>query len=305
MIGEHSGLLVDGGSDAHYVPTGELVYARGNALFDVGLDADTLAVEDGPVSLVDGVLRTTSHANFDVSDDGTLFYVAGGVPLMSPLVWVDRDGSAEPIEAIPPNGYMTPRLSPHGDRVLVVAEGDAWVYDIASARESRITTDQKTLNDAGWTPDSQRVLFGSAREGTFQVFAKAADGTGSVERLTDEADYPVGITPLAVSPDRQHLLMQHGVTGETALLRMALEGDRVVEELLEGNANERNPLSRPTAVGSPTNPTSRGRMKSTCVHFPTWGRDGGRCGTPAAPSRCGAQTLTDGNCSTGPPRRVW
>ena len=136
------------------------------------------------MSLVDGVLRTTSHANFDVSDGGTLFYVAGGVPLMSPLVWVDRDGSAEPIEAIPPNGYMTPRLSPDGDRVLVVAEGDAWVYDIASGRESRITTDQQTLNDAGWTPSGDHVTYTSARAATENVWIQPADGSGAPEQMT-------------------------------------------------------------------------------------------------------------------------
>ena len=78
-------------------------------------------------------------------------------------------------------------LSPDGDRVLVVAEGDAWIYDIASGRESRVTTDGQTGNYAGWTPSGDRVTYTSGRDatgGTANVWIQPADGSGVPEQLT-------------------------------------------------------------------------------------------------------------------------
>ena len=188
--GERTVVLAEG-SDARYVPTGHLVYALGTGLFAVGFDADSLTVGGGAVSLVQGVLRPTSgqtaSANYAVSDDGTLFYVSGGVSSTSPLVWVERGGTAETITTIPPNRYTTPRLSPDGERVLVVAEGDAWIYDIASGRESRVTNDGLTLSYAGWTPSGDHVTYTSGRDatgGTVNVWMQAADGSGVAEQLT-------------------------------------------------------------------------------------------------------------------------
>ena len=188
--GERTVVLAEG-SDARYVPTGHLVYAFGTGLFAVGFDADSLTVAGGAVSLVQGVLRPTSgqtaSANYAVSDDGTLFYVSGGVSSTSPLVWVERGGTAETITTIPPNRYTTPRLSPDGERVLVVAEGDAWIYDIASGRESRVTNDGLTMSYAGWTPSGDHVTYTSGRDatgGTVNVWMQAADGSGVAEQLT-------------------------------------------------------------------------------------------------------------------------
>ena len=184
-------VVLAGGSDARYVPTGHLVYALGTGLFAVGFDADSLTVGGGAVSLVQGLIRPTSgqtaSANYAVSDNGTLFYVSGGVSSTSPLVWVDRDGTAETIPTIPPNRYTTPRLSPDGERVLVVAEGDAWIYDIASGRESRVTNDGLTMSYAGWTPSGDHVTYTSGRNatgGTVNVWMQAADGSGVAEQLT-------------------------------------------------------------------------------------------------------------------------
>ena len=75
-------VLIEGGSDARYVPTGHLVYALDDGLFAIAFDLATLTVLGGPVSLIEGVARATgtqtSSANYAVADNGTLFYLAGG-----------------------------------------------------------------------------------------------------------------------------------------------------------------------------------------------------------------------------------
>ena len=50
-------IVMEGGSDARYVSTGHLVYARGSTLLGVPFDVATLAVTGGAVPLVEGVAR--------------------------------------------------------------------------------------------------------------------------------------------------------------------------------------------------------------------------------------------------------
>ena len=222
--GERTTILT-GGSDARYLPTGHLVYALGTGLFAVGFDADSLTVGAGPVLMIDGVFRTgrgpAASANYAVSDDGTLFYVSGRGSSAGPLVWVERDGTAEVITTVPPNLYTTPRLSPDGDRVLVVAEGDAWIYDLASGRESRVTSDGLTGSYAGWAPSGNHVTYTSGRDtGTVNVWRQAADGSGAAERLTT-LDGNVHFDSWAI--DGRMFAAHHHLRDATNLLMVAFD----------------------------------------------------------------------------------
>jgi serine/threonine protein kinase/Tol biopolymer transport system component len=170
------------GSDARYVSTGHLVYALADGLFGVAFDADSLTVVGGSVSLVQGVARAglAASANYGVSDDGTLVYLAAGAAAGSSLVWVDRTGSVDLIETVPRNLYETPRLSPDGDRLLVIASGDAWVYDLASGRESPVTTDGSLTTYADWTPSGTDIAYTAIREPSGEnVWIQPADGSGT------------------------------------------------------------------------------------------------------------------------------
>ena len=80
-------------------------------------------------------------SSFSVSPDGTLVYVVGGADsaAVQRFVWVDRNGRSDPIPTIPPGNFGHPRLSPDGERLLVGADGDLWIYDLATGRRSGIT----------------------------------------------------------------------------------------------------------------------------------------------------------------------
>ncbi len=90
-----------------------------------------------------------------------------------------------------------------------------------------------------WTPDGLRVVFSSTREGPPNLFWRAADGTGAVERLTDS---PNEQDAYAFSPDGTRLVFREirPDTGED-LGVLSMEGDRstaplVVTEFVERNA---------------------------------------------------------------------
>jgi TolB-like protein len=118
------------------------------------------------------------------------------------LVWVDRNGVEESLY-LEPRSYSDPSLSPDGTRLAVSITDqsenvDVWIYNLFRGTLSRLTFSPANDDHPLWTPDGQRIVFSSTREGN-GLFRKTPDGTGRVERLTTAA----GVThiPTAVSPD--------------------------------------------------------------------------------------------------------
>ena len=203
-------VLVEGGRDARYVPTGHLVYVLDRTLWAVPFDVDELEVTGGPIPMAEGVVTAgelTGAAQFSVSDTGALLYVTGSDLAVRTLVWVDRDGREEALAA-EPRAYTYPRISPDGGRVALDIrdeESDIWIWDFARETLSRFTFDPGRDQYPIWTPDGLRVVFGSEREGTTNLFWKAADGTGNVERLSESENRQF---PLTVSPDGSRLVFR-------------------------------------------------------------------------------------------------
>ena len=162
--------MVRGGSHAHYVPSGHLVYTAEGTLRAVPFDLTRLEAGRTPVTVLPRLVTMQQGAgDFDVAADGTLAYVdaPGAASAARTLVWVDRQGGEEPLGA-PPRPYFHPRVSPDGARVAVAIEdqeNDIWVWDL-----TRRTLDRLTFGPAAdfapvWTPDGHRLVFFSQREG--------------------------------------------------------------------------------------------------------------------------------------------
>ena len=193
-------ILVRGGTHAQYVQPGYLVYGGAAGLQTMAFDLDRLEVSGSAVKVLDQVVISPEGAvNAAVSREGTLVYAR---PVSSTAdripVWVTRDGREEPIAA-PPRPYVYPRLSPDGTRVALETwdQGrDIWIWDIARETLSRLTDNPGRDGFPVWTPDSQRVMFGSARNAPANVFWRAADGTGSDGRITDskKSQFPYSVT---------------------------------------------------------------------------------------------------------------
>src|SRR5215831_6356087 len=203
-------LLLDGGSDARYLPTGHIVYGFGGTLFAVPFDLGRLQVTGGPVPVVEGVRRANNvgTVQFSFSDTGTLIYVPGPVSSVGGqliLTLMDRKGNLNPLK-VPPGEYGLPRVSPDGKQIALEIEdgkgSNIWIYDLAGTSAIR----QLTVGGANrypiWSADSQRVAFQSDREGDLGIFWQKADGSGTAEHLTKPAQ---GVThiPDSWSPDSQ------------------------------------------------------------------------------------------------------
>ena len=230
------------GSGGRYVPTGHLVFVSGGTLWAVEFDLGRLAVVGTPVPAMEGVrVEGGGAVQFAVADDGTLVYLPGGTGTAAlQLVWVDREGREEPINA-PPRRYLYPRISPDGTRLALDVrdqENDIWTWDIVRNTLTRLTFDPAFDQYPAWTRDGRRVMFFSAREKTLAPFWQAADGTGAVERLgTDPRPLDQG----SLSPDGKRLILR-AISPNTRddIVMLTLDGERRIEPLLGTPFLERN-----------------------------------------------------------------
>lgn len=188
-------VIVEGGSDGRYLPTGHLVYAQGGLLFATPFDPGRLSTSAGRVSILEGVSRSdggqTGAAHFSVSNTGSLVYIPGpasGSSAQGNLALIDRTTGVVGNLNVPLSAYEAPRISPDGKRIAVginEARGaNIWIYDLSGARSIRQLTFGGRNRFPVWTADGQRVAFQSDREGDPGIFWQRADGTDTAERLT-------------------------------------------------------------------------------------------------------------------------
>jgi serine/threonine-protein kinase len=264
-------VLVRGGSQAHYVTGGNLVYAAAGALRAVPFDLARLETRGTPVPVVTEVVTTVGGAiDAVVSADGTLAYVPGGVVAGATrtLVWVDRHGGETPIPA-PPRAYVYPRLSPDGTRVAVYAtdqELDLWVWDLGRATFARVTFDPGVDAFPVWSPDGRRVIFSSDRAGAWNLFRLTEDGTGAVERLSEGPNPQYAGN---VSPDGRLLIFteETPTTGDD-VMQLTLDGTRRVRPLVQSPFGERNGVISPDGRWLAYEANDSGRFEIFVRPFP-------------------------------------
>jgi serine/threonine protein kinase len=205
-------VLLRGGSDARYVPTGHLVYAVGTVLFAVAFDVGALEVKGGPVPLVQGVQRAaqaatnTGAANFGLSDHGALVYLNSATTAdvsQTTLGIADRNGVVRRLN-VPPGIYRSPHVSPDGRRLAVEmlsesGQSSIWIYDLSGTTAIRRLTQEGSNTRPLWTRDSTRIVYGSDREKAHGLYWQLADGSGLPERLTTAQEglqhYPESFSP--------------------------------------------------------------------------------------------------------------
>jgi serine/threonine protein kinase len=209
--------VIEGGSDARYLPTGHIVYALGGVMFAMPFDIRRLEVSGSPVPVVEGVRRApalaTGSAQFSIAANGSVVFLPGPVSPTTGLVQLalmDRKGTVEPLN-LQSAAYLHPRVSPDGKRIVFATDdnNDAviWIYELSGATAVRRLTFGGKNRFPIWSADGQRVAFQSDREGDLGIFWQAADGSGTAERLT-KADKDTSHIPESWSPKEDAFLFR-------------------------------------------------------------------------------------------------
>jgi len=220
----HYRVVVDGGSSGHYVPSGHLVYVRDGMMFAVPFDLKRLEATGRESPAIERVYYNPAggFADYTFSDSGLLVYMAEtGSTNLGTLQWLDRNGTSQGAPA-PQQNYLSMHLSPDGGRAAVAVRGigyDIWVIELARGGLTRLTTEGTYWNPV-WTPDSRRVAFTDAPDGSYGLFWAPADGSGKSERLLAGQ---AGI-PTSWSKDGKTLLYESKAPARIWTLQQAQNG---------------------------------------------------------------------------------
>jgi serine/threonine-protein kinase len=236
--------IVEGGLDPQYLPTGDLVYVVDGALMMRPFNVRSLEFTGGPVTVIDGVLRT-GGANYAVSDTGVLAYLPGPAQFEQDTVIVyDRNGSVRALP-LPRGAYQNPRVSPDGKWLAIeINDGNHWtigLYELSGGNSiSRLTYDGNSRVPV-WSADSKRVAFQSDREGDRAIFSQPIDGSRA-DRLT-RPEPGIVHTPESWAPSSDVLLFSATKDGETTLWTLSASSRKAAR------------FSDVTSVGIPTDAT--------------------------------------------------
>jgi serine/threonine-protein kinase len=233
-------VLVTGGTSPRYTPTGHIVYASEQRLKAIAFDADAGTANGEPVE-IPGIAVVTRPDNgaalFAIADDGTLAFVEPETVQTTGrrnIAWIDRDGT-EQLLPIEPSRYGYVRASPDGSRIAVDIFGatnrDIWVWDIARESLTRLTDGANEDMLPVWSRDGQRIYFTSERNGNFDIFSQAADGSTAARPLFEDPRFHA---PHAFSADGTKLFLNQ----EFRDLAVFDLGQSKLDTLLQSSARE-------------------------------------------------------------------
>jgi serine/threonine-protein kinase len=196
--------VVEGGFFARYVPSGHLLYAKGQRLYAAPFDPGSATVTGPATAVLDDLhpVQIGGLAQFAVSSRGTLAYVTEslGSPLRE-LVFLDRAGRATPAVG-ERRRFLSASLSPDGAQAALTIQGesqDLWTLSLARGTLSRVTDGEATEYGPEWTRDGRELLYVLDRP-PFELHRVALGMEDAGRPLWDEPA-ELDTNGIAVSPD--------------------------------------------------------------------------------------------------------
>jgi serine/threonine-protein kinase len=312
-------LVVPNASAGRVLSTGHLVFTRASTLWAVPFDSIRLEAVGTPVPVLEGI-RAEGATQFDISNEGTLAYVAGTAEAERSLAFVRRDGTIDRLAA-PERQYLDVALSPDQTRVAtqigINDDADVWVVEVARGTLTRVTSEPGFEGNMLWSPDGASVVYASNRGERWTVSRKAADGTGQPEQLA-VIDKATRVRPRTWTADGSTLLVE--VDDDIGGINVKEKGEW--KPLIQTSAQEREPAISPDGrwIAYATNDAKTteiylqsfprlGERRPVSIgggSYPTWSRDGRHIfyplgGPPTKVMRVSVETGRDGRVTIGKP----
>jgi Tol biopolymer transport system component len=201
-------LVIENVANAQYA-NGMLVFLRGSTLFAQPFDPRSAELSGSAKPIADQIqLSTQSFSDstlragaFSVSESGALVYLRSSEVADSQLVWFDRSGARVGVLG-DSAAYGDVFISRDGRLATVSVDAgtgtrDLWSYDLANGLPTRLTFDPGNEFDGVWSPDGERLVFNTSRNGLMDLYQKA--GASGVEQKLLENGFSK--FPQSWSPD--------------------------------------------------------------------------------------------------------
>jgi DNA-binding winged helix-turn-helix (wHTH) protein/Tol biopolymer transport system component len=279
LLDHDSNAVFVAGDDSHSPAAGYLLFGRDGGLMAQRFDAGALRFlgEAIPIaSRVGTVPGNLSYRrrNFTASSTGLLIYDPQPDRQRTRLLWVDRTG--KPLRQIEHlDDVSVAALSPDESRLVVARKelttnnNDLWLVDAAGNTPVRFTFDPASDLLGLWSPDGQRIVWTSTRNGRFDLYEKAVDGTGKDLPLLQSAEPKF---PLDWSRDGRYLLYrQIDPRTNHDIFVLPMQGERKPIAYLQTPAIENGGAFSPDGKWIAYNSDESGRVEVYVERFPTHG----------------------------------
>jgi hypothetical protein len=231
-------VVVERATRAVYAASGHLVYSTvdGN-LMAAPFDLASARVTGDPTLIGQGLARVPLGIDFTVSRTGTLAYAAGATAGEErELVWVGRDGRAEPVDSTWRAPFTDPALSPDGRSLAVSTAGspgetvgDVWIRRLDTGALVKLSVEPGVHRYPGWSRDGTMLTYTSAVGIRRALVQRPADGSAPAStRLADP-----GLSTWDASPDGQWLVY---ATGRPRVLYARRASDTASTPLFPGES---------------------------------------------------------------------
>jgi len=263
--------LFDAVSNALYAPPGYIFYVDQGTLVAQAFDAKALKFTGLAVPVGAGVGSSAGarYGYFSVSETGVMAYQAATGTVTSQMTWYNRNG--EKLGTVgEPGPYSSSALSPDGTRLASgMGESgarDIWIYDLKRGTESRLTAGSEDNHNPVWSPDGNRIMFTSNREGGRDIYEQGANGPNDAESILVSKDRPKDVDDLAA--DGRYVIYDTAGGADTELWLLPLFGEHQPFPFVQGSFGARtgrfSPDGRYVAYAS----TETGRSEIYVQTFP-------------------------------------
>ncbi|MBL8296577.1 MAG: PD40 domain-containing protein [Bryobacterales bacterium] len=195
------------------------------------------------------------------------------------LAWVDRGGNRLEWVGEAASGLLVPQLSPDEKQLAFSLAGDLWIRDLVRGLSTRFTFDPGLESWPVWSPDGERIVFGSNREGPNDLYVKPTSGAGQEEVLLKTEDGKVA-TDWA-NDGRWLLYFSSNPVTRTDLWVLPMEGERKPRPLVQTKFEERDGTFSPDGKWIAYASDESGRFQIVVQPYPATGakwqasKDGG------------------------------
>jgi Tol biopolymer transport system component len=273
---------------------GSLLLVRDGTLLAQRFDVGALEVSGEAIPIAEQVsLSGTTYAAYTASSEGSVALRTSGETTISRLTRYDIRGNVLGY-ASEPDDLRDLSLSPDGTRIAVdrseTRGTDIHLLDTKRGTNQRLTTDPEIDRTAVWSPEGNRIVFSSGRDGAgtlLNLYLKNADSSGKEELLlaSPRAKY-------ANSWSHDGYLLFSAMTpgNRSDLMYLAVDGDRTPKPYVAGPFNESQGQFSPdgrwvayTSDESGTNqiylspfpnPESKTTISNNGGFAPRWAHDG-------------------------------